>query len=62
MSKRVIKPANRYSDEEVNNLTNLFLPSVTSNAYKKYNKPKTQNKSIVHVGRKFLENAGILKN
>jgi hypothetical protein len=44
----------------VNNLTNLFLPSVTSSSYKKYNKQKVPVKGV-QVGLKYLENAGLIK-
>lgn len=51
----------RYEAEELQNLNNLFLPSLTSASYKRYAKKKEYNRQAIQVGRRFLESNGFMK-
>ena len=47
--------------EEMDGLSNLFLPSLTSASYKRYSKKINNPKAYPQVGRKYLESHGIIK-
>lgn len=52
----------RYEEEEeINSLTNLFLPSLTSASYKKYSRKTSNPRNMVHIGKNLIENAIIIK-
>ena len=51
-----------YEMEEMEGLSNLFLPSLTSASYKRYGKKIMNPKIYPQVGRKYLEAHGMIKD
>lgn len=60
--KMAMRETFRYEEEEeVNSLTNLFLPSLTSASYKKYNRKTQNSRNMVFIGNNLIENAIVIK-
>ena len=62
MEKYPMRETYRYEEEdEINSLSNLFLPSLTSASYKKYARKAQNSHNMVYIGKNFIDNAITLK-